>query len=49
MRGVVEARRLFSFVREYSLEYIAAFQESYIRRLEKLKPMVVALSFQTSA
>jgi hypothetical protein len=32
-RGAVEAGRLPSFIREYSLDYIAAFEESYIRRL----------------
>jgi len=49
MRGAVEAGRLLSFLREYALDYIAAFQESYIRRLEKLKRWLSALSFQTSA
>src|SRR5882757_3955848 len=32
-RGAVEAGRLPSFIREYALDYIAAFEESYIRRL----------------
>ena len=45
MRGAVEAGRLLSFLRECSLDYIAAFQESYIRRLEKLKPMFVGTQF----
>jgi len=45
MRGAVEAARLLIFLREYALDYIAAFQESYIRRLEKLKPMVVGAPF----
>jgi hypothetical protein len=45
MRGAVEAGRLLSFLREYALDYIAAFQESYIRRLAKLKPVVAGTQF----
>jgi hypothetical protein len=39
--GEVEGGGLLGFLREYSLDYIAVFEESYIRRPEKLKPMVV--------
>jgi hypothetical protein len=45
MRGAVEPGRLLGFLREYALDYIAAFQESYIGRLEKLKQMVVGTLF----
>ena len=45
MRGAVEAARLLIVLREYALDYIATFQESYIGRLEELKPMVVGTPF----